>query len=214
MISSTVCAVGALRLISMARMPNRMIWMVAPAAYQNGPDTPVLVRHVGALQQRGRPCPARRRTGLMQGPQQGHMGKRETEIICKQINWPDDEGSPVRHNVCGNKPRPDGAPGCVELHTSRCISLVPVHHVKLTQEQWPQARRGGGRRSTHLLTTAARPSKVVVRPHQEGGEYGEKYTCKNCCYQHRAGRGASYTEAVQRYALKQCAGAPKPTTIA
>ena len=42
MISSTVCAVGALRLISMARMPNRMIWMVAPAAYQNGPDTPYL----------------------------------------------------------------------------------------------------------------------------------------------------------------------------
>ncbi len=41
-ISSTVCAVGAFRLTSMARMPKRMIWMVAPAAYQNGPDTPYL----------------------------------------------------------------------------------------------------------------------------------------------------------------------------
>ena len=33
MISSMVCAVGALRLISMARMPNSRIWIVAPAAY-------------------------------------------------------------------------------------------------------------------------------------------------------------------------------------
>ena len=33
MISSTVWAVGALRLTSMARMPNSRIWMVAPAAY-------------------------------------------------------------------------------------------------------------------------------------------------------------------------------------
>lgn len=33
MISSTVWAVGALRLTSMARMPKSRIWMVAPAAY-------------------------------------------------------------------------------------------------------------------------------------------------------------------------------------
>ena len=33
MISSMVWAVGALRLISMARMPNSNICMVAPAAY-------------------------------------------------------------------------------------------------------------------------------------------------------------------------------------
>lgn len=32
-ISSTVCAVGALRLISIAKMPNITTWMVAPAAY-------------------------------------------------------------------------------------------------------------------------------------------------------------------------------------
>ena len=36
MISSMVCAVGALRLISMARMPNSRIWIVAPAAYLHG----------------------------------------------------------------------------------------------------------------------------------------------------------------------------------
>lgn len=33
MISSTVWALGALRLTSIARMPNSRIWMVAPAAY-------------------------------------------------------------------------------------------------------------------------------------------------------------------------------------
>ena len=31
---------GALRLISTARMPNSRIWMVAPEAYQKGPDMP------------------------------------------------------------------------------------------------------------------------------------------------------------------------------
>jgi hypothetical protein len=39
-ISSMVCAVGALRLISTARMPNSSTWMVAPEAYQKGPETP------------------------------------------------------------------------------------------------------------------------------------------------------------------------------
>ena len=42
MISSMVCARGALRLISMARMPNSRICIVAPAAYQKGPLTPYL----------------------------------------------------------------------------------------------------------------------------------------------------------------------------
>mmetsp|Transcript_32219 Transcript_32219/g.104695 ORF Transcript_32219/g.104695 Transcript_32219/m.104695 type:complete len:218 (+) Transcript_32219:2081-2734(+) len=35
-----VWAVGHLRLISIARMPKRSTWIVAPDAYQNGPDTP------------------------------------------------------------------------------------------------------------------------------------------------------------------------------
>ena len=39
-ISQTVCAVRARRLISMARMPKSKTWIVAPLAYQNGPDTP------------------------------------------------------------------------------------------------------------------------------------------------------------------------------
>jgi len=37
-----VCALGARLFNSMARVANRMIWTVAPAAYQNGPDTPYL----------------------------------------------------------------------------------------------------------------------------------------------------------------------------
>merc|ERR1719158_783206 len=39
-ISHTVCAFGALRFISMARMPKRRTWIVAPLAYQKGPETP------------------------------------------------------------------------------------------------------------------------------------------------------------------------------
>ncbi len=42
MISSTVWAVGALRLISTARMANSSTCTVAPLAYQKGPDTPNL----------------------------------------------------------------------------------------------------------------------------------------------------------------------------
>mmetsp|Transcript_1976 Transcript_1976/g.4435 ORF Transcript_1976/g.4435 Transcript_1976/m.4435 type:complete len:221 (+) Transcript_1976:350-1012(+) len=40
MSSRNVCALGALRLISIAMMPKRMIWTDAPAAYQKGPVTP------------------------------------------------------------------------------------------------------------------------------------------------------------------------------
>ena len=40
MISHTVCAVGAKRLTWIARMPKRSTWMVAPEAYQKGPETP------------------------------------------------------------------------------------------------------------------------------------------------------------------------------
>merc|ERR1719482_2097487 len=40
MISRKVCALGAFRLTSMARIPKSMIWMVAPEAYQKGPETP------------------------------------------------------------------------------------------------------------------------------------------------------------------------------
>ena len=40
MISSMVWALGALRLISTARIPNSRIWMVAPEAYQKGPLMP------------------------------------------------------------------------------------------------------------------------------------------------------------------------------
>merc|ERR1719337_347908 len=40
MISRKVCAFGHLRLISIARMPKRSTWMVAPEAYQKGPETP------------------------------------------------------------------------------------------------------------------------------------------------------------------------------
>ena len=36
-ISRKVCAFGARRLISIARMPKRRICTVAPAAYQKGP---------------------------------------------------------------------------------------------------------------------------------------------------------------------------------
>ena len=39
-ISSMVWIAGHLRLISMARMAKRSTWIVAPEAYQNGPDTP------------------------------------------------------------------------------------------------------------------------------------------------------------------------------
>ena len=39
-ISRTVCAEGAFILIWTAKIPNRMIWIVAPPAYQKGPDTP------------------------------------------------------------------------------------------------------------------------------------------------------------------------------
>ena len=39
-ISSIVCAFGHLRLISIARIPKRSTWMVAPAAYQKGPEMP------------------------------------------------------------------------------------------------------------------------------------------------------------------------------
>lgn len=39
-ISRTVCAEGAFILICTARIPNRMIWIVAPPAYQKGPATP------------------------------------------------------------------------------------------------------------------------------------------------------------------------------
>ena len=39
-ISHMVCAVGHLRLISMARMPKRSTWIVAPEAYQKGPEMP------------------------------------------------------------------------------------------------------------------------------------------------------------------------------
>mmetsp|Transcript_6648 Transcript_6648/g.16510 ORF Transcript_6648/g.16510 Transcript_6648/m.16510 type:complete len:202 (-) Transcript_6648:193-798(-) len=42
MISSTVWMFGALRLTSTARIANSSTWMVAPAAYQRGPDTPYL----------------------------------------------------------------------------------------------------------------------------------------------------------------------------
>jgi len=38
--SHMVCALGALRLISIAIIPKRSTWMEAPEAYQNGPDTP------------------------------------------------------------------------------------------------------------------------------------------------------------------------------
>lgn len=41
-ISRQVCVVGALRLISTARMANSRTCTVAPAAYQNGPETPYL----------------------------------------------------------------------------------------------------------------------------------------------------------------------------
>ena len=40
MISRKVWAFGARRLTSMARMPKRRIWTVAPAAYQKGPVMP------------------------------------------------------------------------------------------------------------------------------------------------------------------------------
>ena len=39
-ISRNVCALGALRLSSIASMPKRRTCMDAPAAYQNGPLTP------------------------------------------------------------------------------------------------------------------------------------------------------------------------------
>ena len=38
--SQTVWHVGARRLSSIARMPKRSTWIVAPDAYQNGPETP------------------------------------------------------------------------------------------------------------------------------------------------------------------------------
>ena len=38
--SSTVWIAGHLRLISIAKMANNNTWMVAPEAYQKGPDTP------------------------------------------------------------------------------------------------------------------------------------------------------------------------------
>jgi len=36
-----VCAFGALRLSSMAKVANKMICTVAPEAYQKGPETPL-----------------------------------------------------------------------------------------------------------------------------------------------------------------------------
>ena len=39
-ISQTVCAVRALFLTWMAKTPKRRTWIVAPEAYQKGPDTP------------------------------------------------------------------------------------------------------------------------------------------------------------------------------
>ncbi len=39
-ISRTVCMAGHLRLISMARIAKRSTWMVAPEAYQKGPEMP------------------------------------------------------------------------------------------------------------------------------------------------------------------------------
>jgi hypothetical protein len=42
MISRKVWHVGARRLTSTAIMENKMTWIVAPAAYQNGPDMPYL----------------------------------------------------------------------------------------------------------------------------------------------------------------------------
>ena len=41
-ISRKVCALGALRLISMARTPKRSTWTEAPEAYQKGPERPKL----------------------------------------------------------------------------------------------------------------------------------------------------------------------------
>merc|ERR1719389_105850 len=39
-ISHIVCALRARRFTSMARMPKRRTWIVAPDAYQKGPETP------------------------------------------------------------------------------------------------------------------------------------------------------------------------------
>jgi len=39
-ISQQVCAVRALRFTSIARMPKSSTWIVAPLAYQKGPETP------------------------------------------------------------------------------------------------------------------------------------------------------------------------------